>query len=242
MTRQKILFYPTIPGIDKTMPILSADKIVHNWKQEAAREFKNQKNDLGHTIHSISNCPGINTLQSQGYVVRAWQDIYIKAGSLHDKIQWRTPIDQQKINGSPSIEEHQDSLFKTFQHWPHHSSRSVIKFITGWCCKIPNDYVLIQTPVFYADDNRFTALSGIYSSDYGINNINVPVFWHNLNEETVIKAGTPLAQLIAVPKESLELEIKTGINKEALTINYILMNNTFVRNYAKIKSFFQGNH
>ena len=58
----------------------------------------------------------------------------------------------------------------------------------------------------------------------------------------MIKAGTPLAQLIAVPKDSLELEIKTDIDKEALTINYILMNNTFVRNYAKIKSFFQRNH
>ena len=46
MIAQKIIFYPTIPGIDKTMPILSADKIVHNWKQEAAREFKNQKNIL----------------------------------------------------------------------------------------------------------------------------------------------------------------------------------------------------
>ena len=65
--------------------------------------------------------------------------------------------------------------------------------------------------------------------------------WHNLNEETVIKAGTPLAQLIAVPKNSLELEIRTDISKEELTINYILMNNTFVRNYAKIKSYFQGN-
>jgi hypothetical protein len=67
MTRQKIVFYPTIPGIDKTMPILSADKIIHNWKQEAAREFKNQKNNLGHTIHSISNCPGINTLSKQAH-------------------------------------------------------------------------------------------------------------------------------------------------------------------------------
>jgi hypothetical protein len=92
------------------MPILSADKIVHNWKQEAAREFKNQKNNLGHIIHSISNCPGINSLQSQGYVVRAWQDIYINAGSPHDKIQWRTPIDQQKINGSPAIRTSRQSI------------------------------------------------------------------------------------------------------------------------------------
>ena len=40
--------------------------------------------------------------------MRAWQDIYVNADSSQDKIQWRTPIDQQKINGSPAIEEHQE--------------------------------------------------------------------------------------------------------------------------------------
>ena len=98
--------------------------------------------------------------------------------------------------------------------------------------------MLYQLPVFYHDDNRFTTNAGCYTDEMKIADLNVPMYWHLLNDNTLIKAGTPIAQLILVPKDQIDFEI-IPIPQELEQVNNIVKNNAFIKDYKDIKSFFR---
>jgi hypothetical protein len=71
----------------------------------------------------------------------------------------------------------------------------------------------------------------------------VPMFWHTTKGEELIKAGTPIAQLILIPKDEIEhrnLNIVTDPKfKEEQRISYLMLRNQFTVNYNKIKEFWK---
>lgn len=238
--KEKIAFYNTLPGVEKTMPLISASNFIPDWKKAAAKEFSTEKSNLGIQIHSVSNCPGLNMFQSQGWIIRTWQDIFIE--SNHDNLNWRTPIDQKGIDGTDYIEFHPSEFLNNFIDIPENSIRSILKINTGWKAIIPKDLILHQLPIFYSNDQRFTALPGSYSSDYGIANLIIPIIWNVKNSQTVIEAGTPIAHLMLAPKKKYDYEILSEIPLHLQHESYIMMNNKFVRNYNTIKKYFSKSH
>jgi hypothetical protein len=235
--KSKLQFYCTVPGVDKTMPIIPTKKLAFEWKSKSARDFNNAKTcPIEGLVYSISNCPGINLLHSQGWVVRTWQDIIIKT-DIENLVRWQTPINQKLLNGEDYVSTHNSDNFKNFENWPLHTLKSLIKIQTGWRCLIPDGYVLYQLPIFYQDDNRFTTNAGCYTNELKVADINIPMYWHLLNSTTIIKAGTPIAQLILVPKKQLDFEI-IPVPIELEQVNEVIKNNTFIKDYKDIKSFY----
>ena len=72
------------------------------------------------------------------------------------------------------------------------------------------------------------------------------MFWHNTNDEEdiILKAGTPLAQFILIPKEEpdftqVELDKDPKFQKE-YRMNQLLLSGTFKRSYQKVKDFWKS--
>jgi hypothetical protein len=60
-------------------------------------------------------------------------------------------------------------------------------------------------PVPYNDDNRFTAATGILKTN---NFWNVQLYWHARPGKHIIKAGTPIGQMIAIKNDTVDSEIE----------------------------------
>jgi hypothetical protein len=124
-------------------------------------------------------------------------------------------------------------------NWPENSLKTIIKIHTGWRCVVPKGYYLMEMPVVYSDEKRFTTLPGFLGREMGPSHLNVQMMWNVLQGKTLIKAGTPIAQYILVPKEEMKMEMKT-IGKPANIYDLFDLSNQhrFVKNHNEIKELF----
>lgn len=231
---KELLFYTTIKGIEKTMPIITSKEYKHSWIKKA------MDNELS---KNVTRCPGIFKIKNEGWLIRTWQDI--KLSIKDSQYQWQTPLNQKTLSTHfefDQIDHHGEIfLYDHFDNWPKNTFSKIIKINTPWVVDVPKGYLLHQIHPAYLDENRFTAVPGTYTSETGLNCLNVPVFWHATEGEFLIKAGTPIAQLILTKKEDINYKIsvasesKQFLIKERLT--NLLLNMRFKRIYKNIKDF-----
>jgi hypothetical protein len=239
INKPTVKFSCTLPAVDKIMPIIPAKDLVHSWKADAAKTYNSIKNESIQSPKTISKCPGISLIQSQGWIVRTWQDVVVETNNNQFDVRWAAPINQEKYNDEKVLDYHDASLLTCFKNWQDGTLKHLLKFNTGWRVEIPKGYTLYQLPVFYSDQNDFTTCAGAYNWKYGVGSINVPVYWHKLNTQTIIPAGTPLTQLILVPEEEYDYEI-TKPNEELWRITDFLVNRKFTTDYKSIKDFWKN--
>ena len=111
----------------------------------------------------------------------------------------------------------------------------LIKINTPWAVKVPRGYSMMLMPVAYADESRFTVMSGLIQSDLPAAPINVQMRWHVKEGKELIKAGTPLAQLILIKDDDVEATQVYREDDDMLYGSYLLYNNRFSRMYSDIK-------
>lgn len=241
--KNKVIFYCSVDGVEKTMPIILAKDIKYEWIKRAVKSFTEKKLDISHStndgkIRHTSRCPGIFQIKSQGWIVRTWQDIELNINE--PEYTWRTPLNQVKLSNGISMDDvthHSEMMLKQhFENWPKNSFSQIIKINTPWYVKVPKGYVLNQFHPSYLDEDRFTSLPGTYSPDYGMGTINVPMIWHSKQGKYLIKAGTPIAQLILSKKEDIDFENKVVDEefKKEDKIKTILETMNFKRIYSNI--------
>jgi len=96
----------------------------------------------------------------------------------------------------PIIPKSNNEVNKPYLH-------TAVKVETPWRVKASNDIVLLQIPVTYNNEERFTAAIGIVDPQY-MHAVTVQLFWHVLNSETLVRAGTPLVQYVPINRNFLE--------------------------------------
>ena len=69
------------------------------------------------------------------------------------------------------------------------------------------------------------------------------MFWHSTSGETIVKAGTPLAQFILIPKDepnysNIDKDNDPNYLKEK-NLTQLLLTQSFNRNYNKMKEFWK---
>jgi len=187
-------FYSMEPGVAEVFPVIPAHKLKRDWMQRS--DPPDPDNGNMHT----KNCPGITKLVSMGYILRAPADFIIKTSADNTTtFQW---TEARRFN----TEDPENKRYVGFhnQHQteptlddPNKTLKVAVKIDTPWRVKASDDILLLQTPVSYNNESRFTAAHGILDPRYG-HVVNVQLYWHVLEGETLIKAGTPLAQYIPV--------------------------------------------
>ena len=235
MRKYKIKFYSGIQGIDEAMPIIPTKEYRHEWIKKA----RTKQTD---NLKSIIRCPGINGIMTTGWLVRSWLDIKLRIEG--DDFFWQTPLDQVKLSNGlcqPVVGEHDEQhIYENWENYPKNTFKKIIKINTPWWVEIPKGYYLLQFHPSYLDDNRFTSCSGKYTRDGGLAAINVPMFWHSIEDEYLIKAGTPLAQLVLVKDEDIDFKnyYDGKYLRKTLNTHTILSWSRFKRSYGVIKDYY----
>jgi len=240
-------FICLIPEVVKTMPIIPASKINYSWFKAATEVFKKQKTNMppGTTLQHIARCPGIIAVSKNGWIQRSYQDILIHTNGDGTSFNWSTPIDQSKHSTEHEwnynyVSHHDDKTLSIYQDLKPNTLKTTVKIQSPWIVYVPVGYQLLCLPIPYPDDNRFTAAIGIIDGDQGPNFLNVQLFWHSLNSQEVIPAGTPLAQYFLVKKEKVETTIEqfTTETLEDLRLRRLTLGSQFLPNYSKLKTIF----
>lgn len=236
-----IEFINEIPGVAELMPMIEAKHYKHPWISRAQQDFArirenpNWRNDkMMHT----ARCPGIFSLQRHGWILRTWQDIVITTNGDGRSYQWKSA----SKHGGDAVSHHETFQYYDFMDsWPQNTHPLVLKINTGWRCNVPKGYYLMEIPVAHADENRFTTISGYFSREAGPANMNVQLLWHVMNGEELIKAGTPIAQYVLVPKEQPEMICREERESDNIWLSRLYDTSKFVKNYNEIKKIFAKN-
>lgn len=236
--KPKIEFINQIPGVSELMPIIEAKSFRRPWVENALKDFAVQRSDPNwkhNKLQHTARCPGIFTLQRQGWIMRTWQDIVIKTNGDRKSFEWRSA----SVHGGDAVSYHpEDQLYKFYSNWPENTLPLVLKFNTGWRCNVPKGYYLLEMPVTYSEETRFTTLPGFFYREAGPAHMNVQILWHVMDGEVLIKAGTPISQYLLVPKDQPEFVCREEQESDRLWLSTLYDTSKFVKNYNEVKKLF----
>lgn len=194
-----IRFYTLESGVLTLYPIVRSSSVKRRFLEEE------QIGDLPETLSS-KNCPGIKKIVSSGWIVPAPADFSIQTAGDGVSFEWSEPYRFTKINqGMDSyVSGHTRSQTEPLLDDSNNTLKTVIKIETPWRIDASDDIIFLIIPVTYNNESRFKAATGILDPKYG-HLINIQLFWNILDGKTLIRAGTPLCQLIPMSRTALNL-------------------------------------
>jgi len=203
-----VRFYSIEPGVKELFPIVQSSQIKRNFVSQPTYEGE----------PSSKSCPGIRKIISTGWIVTAPADFIIKPtadGVRFDWVEpWRFGSEAPTLRGTSYISDHSPSQVIPLLDDPENTLKSAVKVQTPWRVESSDDVLLLQLPVTYNNEDRFYSATGFLDTRYGYN-VNVQLFWRKLNEETLVRAGTPLCQLIPVSRKHLTMNTYDVIIEDA---------------------------
>lgn len=199
-----VRFYSLEPAVVDIYPIIPAKNLNRGWMQE---QKKKSKCPFAALMPQVSNCPGITNLVSAGYILTAPADFTIITNGDGVNFGWEAPYLFDFGGGQKGyINKHDRPQTEPILDNSETTLKEVVKIETPWRVKASDDIVLLQLPVTYNNEKRFTAATGILDPKYG-HVVNVQLFWHVMEGTTFIKAGTPLVQYIPVNRSYLNINM-----------------------------------
>jgi hypothetical protein len=239
--KPKVEFSYLIPNMNNIMPIIKASEYRHAWAVRARQqvvELKQKNPDLfKERFTHVVKCPAIKSIMQRGWIIRSWMDITIETTDDGKEVKWFSPINQKEyLPRLPAVGFHTpEQLSDFYENWPDDALRVLIKINTPFAIKVPRGYSMMVMPVAYADEKRFTIMSGLIDSGLPATPISVQMRWHVKEGKELIRAGTPLAQLILIKDEDVETT-QTYQNYSGFEFNnHLVYDNRFSRMYSDIK-------
>lgn len=196
-----VRFVNLLPGVEVAHPIVRANEIKPKWLTEAAKDFKQRCKHASpaEILGSGSRCPGLTEYFKEGFIVTAPMDFTITTTENPDEAFGWDYYGPTSLQNRPYIGVHHKPQLAQFMPMRKDTHNSLVKVNTFWRLNASDDVVLLQMPIAYPDHNIFTAAHGIIDP-LNYTEINVQLFWHNLGGTVLVEAGTPLCQLIPIPR------------------------------------------
>lgn len=195
-------FYSKVAGLNELYPILPAKELSMPWRTESAQRTAEWSKDYTRATHGASHkCSGIIGFAQMGWVVTAWHDFVIETNGDGKSLTWKLTNDRMlttTLKGEP-LGKFLPQLFGDLPSspLPPNTVQSVLKVHTPWLYSVPSGWGLMMLPLDYTKESRFTSAIGLLNPRIS-RQVNPVLYWHVLNGETLIKAGTPLCRLVPV--------------------------------------------
>ena len=212
----KFKFYSSLPAVTNEFPILPASSYKRKWVPPVAAAYKNivgNINNFGKPFSGVVKCPGIFNFCKTGWIVTSWFDFIIDTVDDGKSVGYRLPptlveetTNKHPVFGKQLITFMNLSLSQMQVPKPPQSLDTLIKISTPWAVEIPKGWSLLLCPVGYSDEIRFTSSTGILRR--GDREIKPQLFWHQFSGTELVKAGTPLCQLIPIPDDTVNFDFE----------------------------------
>lgn len=196
----KIQFFNTLKDQYYIGEPVLASKNIPDWYKEQESYFGGKKKPIqGHNTSTVKKCMPVFDMMTAGYLIPTNCDIYIENvfdenGKKNYNIQWAT--------GSNPVEFHPKSQFGKHPSVKEHGPISGYpKFFNPWSIKTPKGYsTLFMTPTHR--ESLFSILPGIVDTDRYNAPVHFPFLMNDPSFEGFIPAGTFIAQVIPIKRES----------------------------------------
>jgi hypothetical protein len=205
--KREIVFYGKYPYVDKTNPIVKSSEVKRSWIKKAKEIFNKQLLDKEKytSVTSGYRCLGINSLIKEGFVIKSDYDFVVETNGNDDDIKIHTlehgSYSLTNRNCNNEFGYFHSSLLGDYT-CPRGAVKHIIKKSIPWHIVAPKDIVFLVLPIYYSDDDRFMAtpviLDPVLSTQF-----HFIFWWFEKNGYETIRKGTPLAQLIPIPRKSV---------------------------------------
>ena len=149
---------------------------------------------------TVKKCPPFIDAMTFGFLMPLTADLKVENGEF----SWvsNIPVAGKLRNLTRSPIDYHDSV--QVKGTPFFDAdRFIIKFNNFWTIELPPGYSLFVTHPINRADLPFTTLTGLVDSDlYADSLIHFPARWNNPEFSGVLPKGTPVAQCIAIKRES----------------------------------------
>jgi hypothetical protein len=195
-----ITFTPKTPALTGLFdpPILALEALPE-WLKKIEPYFNGNSpiyNDHGVSNGTIKRCMPVFDMMTAGYFITAPADVYFEDGI---STQWSV-LDFNLV-GSHSNEQFSTIPFDKNQYEEH-----AFKWNNPWVIKTPEGYSTLFIHPSRETNDPFKCFSGIVDTDTHPTAINFP-FLIRKGFTGIVKAGTPIIQVIPFKREPWTLEI-----------------------------------
>jgi hypothetical protein len=151
---------------------------------------------------TIKRCAPFLDAMSVGWIIPLAADVEFITNEDGSGVSYKW------MHGKIMVENHQQNQLNP-EKGPMHPSmpKPPMKFLNYWYIKIPKDYSALFVSPLNRPDPRFQCISGLVDDGYMGNDaleyINFPFFFTQVNYTGIIKAGTPLVQMILIKRDDV---------------------------------------
>lgn len=166
----------------------------------------------GAVVRTLKHCPPFIDALSLGLFIPLACDLEITPGANGPEIAWSWPF--------PALPDQLLSRGPIGAHVPEQAAGAplpvgdqlALKFMNFWTLEAPEGWSLLFTHPLNRFDLPFQTLSGVVDCDRFTDGlVHFPAVWTDLGFKGTLKAGTPVAQVIATPRA---MALETGVQTE----------------------------
>ena len=202
-----------------------ASNTLPEWYKELNSYINNKKTSgVGTTNATAKKCMPMFDMMTSGYLIPLMGDVYVTLDVEGKQYyEWGT---------STLIEFHDPQQIKG--HNKVGNFHALPKFINAWSVKTPKNYSsLFITPSNH--DLPFEILSGIVDTDLFYSSVNFPFVMKDKNWTGLIKAGTPIAQVIPIKRDKWNHKInKDKLSKDLINKHHLIIKAVFNAGYKRL--------
>jgi hypothetical protein len=217
MKTQEILFSKTLEQVSDEYAPKPAFKYVPEWYKKIETRFPIEKNPS--SLPTIKKCIPVLDAITAGYIIVSPCDVYV---SIKDgEVQYTNPLGIIEFHPRKQAYNHPQANIYQFPKW-----------INPWAIKTPKGYSCYFKPPAHNPNPWFEILEGFVDTDTYSAPVNFPFVLLNPEKECLIPAGTPIAQVIPVKRDSWQMSTNNEIENQSSVIK--LLNSQFFDRYKRM--------
>jgi hypothetical protein len=156
----------------------------------------------GRDIRTVKQCPPFVDAMAYGVMIPLPCDVAVNGGAF--SWDWKVPEPATAGHPRAPLSFHVPAQFA---HTPFaRAGQAAIKFNSFWTIELEPGWSLFATHPVNRGELPFRTVSGLVDADrFHDGGINFPAIWMQPEFSGVLKKGTPVAQVFAVPRAAPEL-------------------------------------
>lgn len=199
----KIIDFSPIHKVEPEYYPQPASKFIPEWYRETENYVggKKQPTGSGNTTGTIKKCIPVFDAITAGYIITLPADVFVSRRDGELYYEWSNlgliefhPIEQAPLH-------------------PNQNGHTYPKWINPWAIKTSPGYSTLFVQPFHRN-SVFTILPGIVDTDSYYAPVNFPFVLNDTSFEGLIPAGTPIAQVIPIKRDSWKLNISEFDHKK----------------------------
>lgn len=194
-------------------PITYMKNVMPEWFKKIDKFHGGKLSIVPYNTITVKSCAPFMDAFLTGYCMPAPVDFLVEQTPMGPKISWSWFDIDEIYKETDFVIERDKNMIPTLPI-PKGYHDNHFSWGTKQILKVEDGYSLLITHPLNRDDLPFRTLSGVVDANYAMNGGKLP-FLLQEGFEGIIKAGTPIAQIIPIKTEPWVLERNTNLLKEA---------------------------